>query len=148
MGSETSNSSPIPGLYWSVWPAGERPSLALFVAVAILATAIAIRAVFDSYVLAVVAMGFLLLALSSFFFPSSYTLDEWGVRVRSTFFSRKREWAAFRGWQADDAGLLLSPFSSEHWLADTRGVYLRFGSQGEAVREFVRRRLPQINAHE
>ena len=82
--------------------------------------------------------GVLLLAsLSSFFFPTTYTLDDEGVAVRGLFGTTRRHWRALRSHRVDAHGVLLSPLSGPSRLEGFRGVYLRFHNNRGQVMTIV-----------
>jgi hypothetical protein len=80
-------------------------------------------------------------ATARFFLPTSYRLDENGVRSRFLGISLGRPWKDFKRYEVYHNGVLLSPFDRPSRLDSFRGMFLLFGPKGEDVIEFIRGRF-------
>lgn len=99
-------------LTWTVWPAAKRPWLSGFVVVFCLALAGGAWWSFGSKWYALITLVVLAVALGAHFFPTRYTVDAGGVRVRRFLYDRQRPWEAFRVCFVMRNGLLLSYYGS------------------------------------
>jgi len=82
----------------------------------------------------------LLVSLSSFFFPVTFSLDEEFITVKSPFTTKRKRWREFRSFWVDKNGVLLSPFAQRSRLESFRGLYIRFSANRDEVVKFIRRR--------
>ncbi len=82
----------------------------------------------------------MLVSLSSFFFPVTFSLDEEFITVKSPFTTKRKKWGEFRSFWVDKNGVLLSPFAQRSRLESFRGLYIRFSANSDEVVEFIRRR--------
>ncbi len=82
----------------------------------------------------------LLVSLSSFFFPVTFSLDREYVTVKSNFTTRRRRWGEFKSFWVDRHGVLLSPFKGRSRLESFRGLYIRFSNNRDKVVSFIQRR--------
>ncbi len=82
----------------------------------------------------------MLVSLSSFFFPVTFTLDQESVTVESAFTTKRRKWEEFKSFWVDNHGVLLSPFEKRSRLESFRGLYIRFADNRDEVVEFIQRR--------
>ena len=138
-------------LTWKSHPAKERPITAILVVIFIFLVLIAVSAIMKNSFIIFLAAGIFIISLSSFFFPTTYTVDEKKVTIKYIFSARERNLSAFRKCYPDRNGILLSPYLSPTRLENFRGFYLRYSKNNKAeVDEFVEKLLdrqqPQTRA--
>lgn len=126
---------------WTVHPL--RRSLAVASGLACFTAGLPVLLYMDTQdpVLALTALGVLLLSLRTFYLPTRYVLDPEGVTVACFPFRVHRPWSAFRGWQEAEGALRLTPFEKPSRLDPFRGVLLRFDGDGGAIRAYLDHRF-------
>ena len=82
----------------------------------------------------------MLVSLSSFLFPVTFTLDQESITMKSAFSTKRRKWEEFKSFWVDNHGVLLSPFERRSRLESFRGLYIRFSDNKDEVVEFIQRR--------
>ncbi|MFM7200435.1 MAG: hypothetical protein ACKO6N_06570 [Myxococcota bacterium] len=127
-------------LVWVEHPARRHPGRLLFTAVWIFGVSIGLLVVEQSPVLALLSLGVLGGAASPFLFPTRFRLDARGMDIQTPFRRRAYDWGRMRSWQADQNGVLVSPFRHDSALDGMRGVYLRGGDR-MLVEAFLFRQL-------
>jgi len=87
--------------------------------------------------------GFIVLfvSLHSYFFPTSYAVDDEEVVIKNIFMTQKRKLNEFRKVYVGNNGTLLSPFKRKTFLNQFRGVFLLLPEQRNEVLEFLRARI-------
>ena len=87
--------------------------------------------------------GFIVLfvSLHSYFFPTSYAVDDEEVVIKNIFMTQKRKLNEFRKVYVGKNGTLLSPFKRKTFLNQFRGVFLLLPEQRNDVLEFLRVRI-------
>jgi MFS superfamily sulfate permease-like transporter len=87
--------------------------------------------------------GFIVLfvSLHSYFFPTSYAVDDEEVVIKNIFMTQKRKLNEFRKVYVGKNGTLLSPFKRKTFLNQFRGVFLLLPEQRNEVLEFLRVRI-------
>lgn len=130
-------------LTWRSHPARERPIAAILVVVFIILVTLVIYEIMDrSVLMAAIGGAILVVSLSTFFFPTTFTVDEKRVVIKYMFSAKDRNLSAFRKYYPGMRGVLLSPYLSPSRLENFRGFYLRYGKDNKAeVDEFVKRLL-------
>ena len=129
-------------LTWVSHPAGERPVATVFVSVLIAIILAAVYFAMERSVTMTIIAGFIfLISLSSFYFPTTYAVDDSRVRIRYLFSAKERNTSAFRKCYPGSRGILLSPYLSPSRLENFRGFYLRYGKGNKLVVDEVVRRL-------
>jgi len=91
--------------------------------------------------------GFIVLfvSLHSYFFPTSYAVDDEEVIIKNIFMTQKRRLTEFRKVYVGKNGMLLSPFRRKTFLNQFRGVFLLLPEQSEEVLEFLRTRIEKTD---
>ncbi len=124
---------------WNSHPAKERPVAAVVVLTAILTIFYFVYDITGSPVMVLVAVLIFMISLSTFFFPTKYTVDEKQVVIKYLYSSKERNLSAFRTIFPGRRGVLLSPFLGPSRLENYRGFYLRYGKDNkERVDEFLK----------
>jgi hypothetical protein len=120
---------------WTVLPAKNRKKLALFFAIVLpfLLLVLLSSGIFWTLFSAIV----LILALSPFFTPTTYTLDKGGVTVKRLLYTIKRDWESIRRYEFDGRGIFLSPYSKPRRMENFRGIYLMLNENREEVLQFL-----------
>lgn len=128
-------------LEWRVHPAAERVGSAL-AALAVIALFAGLTAVLMQNPLwALLAAGFMLVALNRFFLPSRFRIDDAGVTARYPYGRRYLDWSAVRRFQHDERGAFLSKRAQDSVLDAFQGVHLLFGPQPQRAVEQIQRHL-------
>ncbi len=83
------------------------------------------------------ALGVLGAALSPYFFPTHYLLDEKGVQIRHLGRRQQRPWSQFCRAEFHPGGIFLSPAARASRLDGFRGCFLRAPRDPEGARRFV-----------
>jgi len=96
-------------------------------------------AMFENFLVAVVAFICIAASSSEFIFPLHYSLTPETARVRCGLSVTEIEWKAVKGVIEGSGGVKLSPLARDSRLASFRGVYLRYAGNREAVLEYVKR---------
>ncbi len=128
-------------LTWISHPAKERPVTAVLVLIFIILVMTMVYYVMErSLFMMIIAGVIFVISLSTFFFPTTYTVDETKVAIKYRFSVKERNLSAFRQCYPDQRGILISPYLSPSRLENFRGFYLRYGKDNKAeVDEFVRK---------
>lgn len=109
---------------WSVWPARDRPGVALCVALVVAALAWATATLATSALVAVAAAVALLLSLHRFFLPVRCTIGSKEAVVETLLFSRRLPIASVRRIAHDGTALLLSKRAAGARSALSRGLIM------------------------
>jgi hypothetical protein len=117
---------------WKSHPARERPVAAMVVTLFILVVLYLVYNLSGSFIMVLVGILVFLLTLSTFYFPTRYTVDEKRVVIRYMFNIKSRNLSAFRSVYPGLRGVLLSPFLAPSRLENFRGFYLRYGKDNKA----------------
>lgn len=118
-------------LQWKSHPARERPLATVFVVVFILIIFYFVYDISDNFLMVVMAFFIFFLALTTFFFPTTYTVDDRKVTIKYLFTLKERNLSAFRSVYPGLRGILLSPFLGPTRLENFRGFYLRYGKDNK-----------------
>ena len=138
---EPQNSSNV-RIEWSVHPIRKNWKVSVGVVSFLLALCAAIYFSFNSVALLALSIAILTCSLAPFFFPTTYTLQDDCITVRSSFLRRfSRHWDSFRSYYPDRSGVLLSPFSHPSRLENFRGVYVRFSYNESEVMAFIKEKI-------
>ena len=132
---------------WRVHPARERIVATASVIVVIAAAAWLTAESMGNPWWALLAVGFFLVTLHRFFFPSEYRIDGEGVAVRCGISSAKLRWADIRRFQHDDRSGLLSTRIRPSMRDAFQGIHLLFrGNRDEIVSRIESRiRTPDVS---
>ena len=129
-------------LTWKSHQARERPITAALVVIFIFLVLIIVSAIMKSGLMVVLAAAIFIISLSSFFFPTTFTVNDKKVSIKYIFSLKERNLSAFRKCYPERHGILLSPYLSPSRLENFRGFYLRYGKDNKAqVDEFVEQLL-------
>lgn len=120
-------------LTWKSHPARERPAATIFVVILIAVIMSMVYYVMDknAFMMALAGLVFTI-SLSTFFSPTTFTIDENKVEIKYTFSAKERNMSAFRKAFPETRGILLSPYLSPTRLENFRGFYLRYGKDNKA----------------
>jgi hypothetical protein len=134
-------------LTWKSHPARERPLATVFVVIFIIVIMSMIYYIMDRNLFMMALAGLIFtISLSTFFFATTYTVDENKATIKYTFSAKERNLSAFRQCFPDTRGILLSPYLSPTRLENFRGFYLRYGKDNKpAVDAFVKKLLEKQN---
>jgi hypothetical protein len=116
---------------WISHPAKERPVATVFVTLFILGTFYIVFSITGSAIMVLIAGLIFLMTLSTYFLPTTYTVDEKTVSIKFQFSVKKRNLLAFRTLYPGRRGVLLSPFLAPSRLENFRGFYLRYGKDNK-----------------
>lgn len=85
-----------------------------------------------NFIMVLVGILIFLVTLSTFYFPTRYTVDEKNVTIKYVFNVKSRNLSAFRSVYPGLRGVLLSPFLAPSRIENFRGFYLRYGKNNKA----------------
>jgi hypothetical protein len=123
---------------WISHPAKERRVATVFVILFIHGIFFFVFSVTGSVIMVLIAGLIFLITLSTYFLPTTYTVDEKTVSIKFQFSVKKRNLSAFRMMYPGRRGVLLSPFLAPSRLENFRGFYLRYGKDNKTeVDEFL-----------
>jgi len=133
---------------WTVHPARKRPLAALgtlaFVALASTLAALALGP--GSTLYAWIFAALLLGSLTSFYFPTTYLLDDVGLTVRHLGTTRRREWNGVRRIELGRTKALLSSFAAPRALDRFRAVVVALDGAPPEAREQLRVRAEALRS--
>ena len=135
-------------LTWTSHPARERPLTAVLVSIFIILVMALVYYVMDRSLFMMIIAGLIFtVSLATFFFPTTFAVDEKKVTIKYRFSIKERNLSAFRQYYPDSHGILLSPFLSPSRLENFRGFYLRYGKDNKAeVDDFVKKLIDRQRA--
>ena len=120
-------------LAWKSHPARERPLATAFVVIFVAVIMSMVYYVMDRSIFMMALAGLIFtVSLSTFFFPTTYTIDDNKVTIKYSFSAKERNLSAFRKAFPETRGILLSPYLSPTRLENFRGFYLRYGMGNKA----------------
>jgi hypothetical protein len=128
-------------LEWVSHPARERPWATVLLVFVILLAGVAASAYGGNPWWGIVGVVLITLTMWSYFMPSHFVIDDWGVRKSSPFGEEKMSWERIRSYVPDRYGVLLSPFAQPTRLAKFRGLSVQFAGNREEVLERIRSRV-------
>lgn len=118
-------------LRWKSHPARERPLATVFVSIFILVIFYFVYTISGEPFMVVVAALIFLVSLTTFFFPTTYNVNEKKVTIKYLFTLKERNLSAFRSVFPGRRGILLSPYLGPTRLENFRGFYLRYGKNNK-----------------
>ena len=132
-------------LAWSVRPVSRAKLLGSIAALIIVVAVLAVWFLGGPF-MGMIAVLLLAGGCGPFFVRTSYRLTPSEVYVNSPFLRVRRPWSAFQRAYVGRDGVSLSPFAGRHVLEPYRSVMLRFGSEKDAVLNWVGRFGPKETA--
>ena len=129
--------------HWTAFPMRESPLKGIFFWMVVIFTIWAIHWNIGSVMLTFVAAVILLGALTSFFLPTTYILDESGAGFKRWFHRRRLSWSKVRSVVDERDGMFLSPFPVKSRLENFRGLYLPYRNNRERVLAVVKFYAPE-----
>ena len=128
-------------LAWRIHPVKRKPMLSAVVTLAILLFSFLVFVSTESTFMTVLSLAILFGSLAKFYWPTSFTLTEKEIVVKTTMQTMRKEWSLYRSYWPDKNGVLLSPFAVKSRLENFRGLYLIFGENKDDVITFVKERI-------
>ncbi len=117
---------------WSVHPANENPVKTIISLVFIFGFLIFIL-IFYGPLLAALGLAFLFVSLHSFYFKTTYEIDNESVSIKTVFGTQKRKLREFKKIYKGKNGILLSPFKHKTFLNNFRGLFLYYPKSAGVV---------------
>jgi len=124
---------------WTVFPMKESPWRAVFFWIVVILTIIAVWWNLQSAFLTVIAAIVLLGALTSFFLPTHYRLNEKGAFWKRLTGGKEISWERVRSVSGERDGVFLSPYPVKSRMENFRGIYLPYRGNRDEVLEYVGR---------
>jgi hypothetical protein len=118
-------------LQWKSHPARERPVATVFVLLFILIIFYFVYEISGEPFMVVIAALIFMVSLTTFFFPTTYTVNDKKVIIKYLFTLKERNLSAFRSVFPGQRGILLSPYLGPTRLENFRGFYLRYGQDNK-----------------
>jgi hypothetical protein len=131
------------GFSWQAHPLRERAGRAAAGVLAVAALAVVAGQLMQSIWWSVFTVGFLLLALNRFFFPSRFVIDAEGITASYPVRRLRLRWDELRRFVHGRSGAFLSTRARPSWWDGHRGMLVLFGNEREAVIDRIRARLPE-----
>lgn len=131
----------MPSLTWKSHPARERPLAAALVTVFIIILMVTVYLIMHSAMMMLLAGAILFISLSTFYMPTTFSIDENKVRIKYLYTIKERNLSAFRQYYPETRGILLSPYLSPSRLENFRGFYLRYGKDNKTQVDAIAREL-------
>lgn len=132
---------------WSVHPAKDNHKKTVLSLIFIIAFLIFI-AIFYGIFWSFLGFVILFVSLYSYFFPSTYELDDEYVTIRNMFITQRRKLTEFKKVYQGKNGILLSPFKRKTILNQFRGVFLLLPKDRTEIEKYVRELIEKSNAVE
>lgn len=107
----------------------------------ILTTSLIIGWSFQSTPFAGLSFILLTIAMSRYFLPTQYTLNEKGITLSFIGSNRTFTWSQFNRADKHNDGIFLSPFNTPHRLDTFRGQFLKTGAQTNEIFHVVQQHL-------
>jgi hypothetical protein len=133
-------------IQWTVHPIKNNWKVSAGVIAFLVILCVAIYLSFNSLAFLGLSVAVLTCSLASFFFPTTYTLQDDCVVVKSLLRTLSKPWDSFRSYYLDRNGVLLSPFPSPSRLENFRGVYIKLGGNRSEVVDFVKEKIGKQEA--
>ena len=134
-----SSSSPTPGLTWRVHLMRECPERLPWVLAILLAAGALAYVLFWNPLIALAVVAILGGAVGEYLFPIEYRLTPETAEMRNGLSWRRIAWSDVRRTAVLEDGVKLSPLTRPSRLEATRGVFLRFHGNRDAVLAAVER---------
>jgi len=128
-------------IIWTIHPVKKNWKVSIAVILFLLSLCVAIYISFNSLAFLFLSIVILFVSLMPFFFPTTYSINEDCVVIKSVYRRLSRNWNTFKSFYPDKNGVLLSPFVSPSRLENFRGVYIRFGNNKPEILDFVAKKL-------
>ncbi len=128
-------------LEWTVHPIKRNWKVSIGVVAFMVALCAAIYFSFNSLALLALSITILVCSLAPFFFPTTYTLQDDCVIVKSLLRRFSKEWDSFKSYYPDRNGILLSPFPQPSRLENFRGLYVKFDRNKTEVVDFIKQKI-------
>ncbi len=126
---------------WTIHPVKRKPWVSAMVTLVVLLFSFLVYVSTESTFFCVLSLIVLFASLAKFYMPTSYTLTEREVIVKTTTQTLKKEWSLYRSCWPDKNGILLSPFVEQSRLENFRGLYLIFGDNREEATSFIKEHI-------
>jgi hypothetical protein len=136
------SSEPMKPITWTSHPLKNepRPKSACLIFI-ILTTSFIIGWSFQSNIFAGLSFTLLTAAMSRYFLPTHYTLDETSITISHIGHRRTFAWPQFVRADQHPDGIFLSPFTQPHRLDTFRGQFLKTGPQTNEIFHVVQQHL-------
>ena len=117
---------------WTSHPLREEPlAKSVLLVLIILGVAFIVGVSFQSITFALLSVVLLTAAMTRYFFPTRYVLDDRGFTISHIGTHRQYSWTNFRRAARHPDGIFLSPFAKPHRLDTFRGQFLRSKNPAE-----------------
>jgi len=131
-------------LHWTTQPARKRRFTAVLVALLIAVMVVIVYFLTFSVIFTVGAGIILFGSLTQFYFETTFTFTERGVRVKYIINKIEKPWSQYRSFYEDKHGVLLSPFVRPSRLENFRGLYIRFDNNRDEVMAIVKSKINMV----
>jgi len=98
----------------------------------------------ESIIFTIFAGLLLLGSLSSFYLPTTYSIDDKGVGSKRILHKRKIEWDRVRSISDEENGVFLSPFPVKSRLENFRGIFLPYRGNRDEILELISEHVPDV----
>ncbi len=126
-------------LIWVVHPASRSLLRTFGILLILVITTVTAAVAGDSAFLGVSSAVLLVFSLRHFFFPTHYTVDEYGVSIRCLGFETRRPWTRLRRFRYDGSGAFLSMRSRSSLLDSFTGLHMTWAGNKDEVVPLIER---------
>jgi len=140
---KTSSPEAVGDLQWQVWPARQRPQAAAGAIALILGVSWYGYIGFGHIIYSIIALVVLTGSLTSFLFPSTYTINDEGIRLRGVLLFKTKRWDELACYLRGDDFIAVSTTAEPSHRSISRGLILRLAHNGEEVAACLGRRIPE-----
>lgn len=130
-------------LTWTVWPAAKRPAQAAGLAAMAALVAAFCSVSFGGIAYGMVAFAVVLAAGAPFLFPSTYTIDDQGIRVRGILWRKSRTWDQLACHLRGPHFIAVSTQAEPTHRSISDGLILRLAENGDEVEAALSRHIPR-----
>ena len=125
---------------WTSIPYRENKRKTIFLAIFLVVLVVGLYFSFGVFwaILSIVLIGG---AILPYFLPTTYVLDDKGVKKKGLIMETRKLWEDFRSYYPDKNGVLLSPFVRPSRLENFRGLYIRFKENREEVLAIIEKNI-------
>lgn len=127
---------------WTVIRATERPLVSLLVLAALAGLVVLLYYIAQSWIVAAVLTSVVVLSLSQFLFPITYTLSTKGLRIQNVITSDFKTWQRLARFKVHPDAIQVAPAITGVRVRWNRGLLIFFGREDKArIEEIVRTQI-------
>ncbi|MEO0205115.1 MAG: hypothetical protein ABIL22_00375 [candidate division WOR-3 bacterium] len=129
---------------WQIHPAKRNTTKTILSTLFILVFITMITILYNFY-WALLALVFLVASLHSYYFPTTYEINEEEIIIKTIFSTHKRKLNEFKKLYIGKNGVLLSPFRHKTFLNNFRGIFLLLPEERNNIIDFLKGKFNEDN---